>query len=84
MQAVEARLGRKPRFGTWDCAFDAHYVYDYFDQAGGFAAVPFNSGKKGANRQFAEDGTPLAFGYSLSQAAILRGQMEKGRPESDR
>jgi hypothetical protein len=59
MQQVEQRLGRKPRFGAWDCAYDAHYVYEYFDQAGGFAAVPFNVGKKGAKRQFADDGAPL-------------------------
>jgi hypothetical protein len=59
MDMVEARLGRKPRFGAWDCAYDAHYVYDYFHQAGGFAAVPFNPGKKGAGRTFASDGRPL-------------------------
>jgi hypothetical protein len=59
MAQVEARLGRKPRYGTWDAAYDAHYVHDYFHQAGGFAAVPFNPGKKGADRTFAEDGTPL-------------------------
>jgi hypothetical protein len=59
MQQVEARLGRKPRFGTWDCAYDAHYVYDYFDQAQGWAAIPLNSGKKGRGRQFAPDGRPL-------------------------
>ncbi|MBK9714393.1 MAG: transposase [Kouleothrix sp.] len=59
MQQVEQRLGRKPRFGAWDAAYDAHYVYDYFHQAGGFAAVPFNPGPKGAGRQFAVDGTPL-------------------------
>jgi hypothetical protein len=59
MAQVEQRLGRKPRFGAWDCAYDAHYVYEYFHQAGGFAAVPFNSGKKGAKRQFAPDGAPL-------------------------
>ncbi|NNJ13744.1 hypothetical protein EKD04_025805 [Chloroflexales bacterium ZM16-3] len=59
MAQVEARLGRRPRFGTWDAAFDAHYVYDYFDQAGGFAAVPFNGGGKRAKRTFAPDGTPL-------------------------
>jgi hypothetical protein len=59
MEMVEARLGRKPRYGTWDAAYDAHYVHDYFHQAGGFAAVPFNPGKKGADRTFAEDGTPL-------------------------
>ena len=59
MQQVEARLGRKPRFGTWDAAYDAHYVYDYFDAAGGFAAVPLNPGPRGAGRQFAPDLTPL-------------------------
>ena len=59
MRQVEARLGRRPRFGTWDCAFDAHYVYDYFDAAGGMAAVPLNSGKKGAGRVFAPNGAPL-------------------------
>lgn len=60
MQQVEARLGRRPRFGTWDAAFDAHYVYDYFHQAGGFAAVPFNpGGPQRGKRHFAPDGTPL-------------------------
>jgi hypothetical protein len=59
MRQVEARLGRRPRYGSWDCAFDAHYVYDYFHQAGGVAAVPLNSGKRGAGRQFAADGAPL-------------------------
>src|SRR6266545_3005199 len=59
MEAVEALLGRKPRYGAWDTAFDAHYVYDYFEQAGGFAAVPLNPGNKGGERQFAPDGAPL-------------------------
>jgi hypothetical protein len=59
MQQVEQRLGRRPRYGSWDCAFDAHYVYDYFHQAGGFAAVPLNRGKRGAGRQFAPNGAPL-------------------------
>ena len=59
MAQVEQRLGRRPRFGAWDAAFDAFYVYEYFHQAGGFAAVPFNPGKKGAGRQFAPDGRPL-------------------------
>jgi hypothetical protein len=30
MAATEARLGCKPRFGAFDAAFDAFYVYDYF------------------------------------------------------
>jgi hypothetical protein len=59
MSAVEARLGRKPRFGAWDTAYDAQYVYEYFHQAGGFAAVPFNPGRKGGRRAFAPDGRPL-------------------------
>jgi hypothetical protein len=59
MAQVEQRLGRKGRNGAWDCAFDAHYVYEYFHQAGTMAAVPKNPGKKGADRQFAEDGAPL-------------------------
>jgi hypothetical protein len=59
MEQVEQRLGRKPRYGAWDTAFDAHYVYQYFHQAGGFAAVPFNVGKRGGDRQFAPDGAPL-------------------------
>jgi len=87
MQQVEQRLGRKPRFGAWDCAFDAHYVYDYFDAAGGFAAVPSNPGKKGAGRQFAPDGTPLCaanlpmtleFTYQ-HRAALVPHQREKYR-----
>jgi len=59
MEQVEARLGRRPRFGTWDTAYDAHYVYDYFHQAGGVAAVPLNPGPRGADRHFASDGAPL-------------------------
>jgi hypothetical protein len=59
MDQVEARLGHRPRVGIWDCAFDAHYVYDYYDRDGGTAVVPKNSGSKGATRLFAEDGTPL-------------------------
>jgi hypothetical protein len=26
MRQIEQRLGRKPRFGTWDCAYDAYSV----------------------------------------------------------
>lgn len=59
MADTERRLGRKPRYGAWDTAYDAHYVYDYFDAAGGFAAVPFNPGPRGAGRRFAPDGRPL-------------------------
>ena len=46
MAQAEQRLGHKPKFGTFDAAFDAWYVYAYFHStceespAGGFAAVP--------------------------------------------
>lgn len=59
MRQVEGRLGRRPRTGIWDAAFDAHYVYDYFDQAGGQAIVPLVAGRRGSGRQFAPDGAPL-------------------------
>lgn len=59
MEVVENRLGKKPRFGTLDAAFDAFYVYDYFHQAGGFAAVPFAEKGKAIHRQFDPAGLPL-------------------------
>jgi hypothetical protein len=59
MAQVEQRLGRRPRFGSWDAAYDAHYVHTYFHDAGGFAAVPLVAGRRGSNRQFAPDGAPL-------------------------
>jgi len=65
MHQVEARLGGKPRFGTFDAAFDAWYVYAYFyrenDPATGMAAVPFSEkgGYKADGRHFAPDGAPL-------------------------
>jgi hypothetical protein len=45
MRQVQQRLGFRPRFGTFDAAFDAWYVYDYFhrqDDPQAFAAVPFS------------------------------------------
>ncbi len=40
-------------------AFDAFYVYGYFDQAGGFAAVPFVARGGVHSRQFDPDGNPI-------------------------
>ncbi len=56
---TERRLNRKPRFGALDKAYDAFYVYQYFHDAGGFAAVPLV--KKGGyeGRSFSPDGSPL-------------------------
>jgi hypothetical protein len=56
---VERRLGRKPTCGAFDAAFDAFYVYDYFHQAGGFAAVPFVGRGGYKKRTFDEQGLPL-------------------------
>lgn len=59
MEQVEGRLGRKPRFGALDAAFDAVYVYDYFLDAGGFAAVPRAERGRKSERTFSSDGLPL-------------------------
>lgn len=59
MSAVERRLGFKPRFGAFDAAFDAFYVYDYFDQIGGMAAVPFVEKGGVQRRAFDPTGLPL-------------------------
>jgi hypothetical protein len=64
MSKTEQVLGFKPRFGTFDAAFDAWYVYDYFhrvDDPEAFAAVPFSEkgGYKAKGRQFSTDGLPI-------------------------
>lgn len=65
MRQVEDRLGQKPRYGTFDAAFDAWYVYAYFyrenDPQGGYAAVPFSAkgGYKANGRQFSPEGLPI-------------------------
>jgi len=73
MEMVERRLGRAPKYGALDTAFDAHYVYDYFHQAGGFAAVPLNVGKRGNGRQFDAQGRPLcAAGLAMYQQFVYQ------------
>ena len=39
MAQTEADLGRKPKNGALDKAYDAFYVHEYFHTAGGFAAI---------------------------------------------
>ncbi len=69
MEQVEQRLGRRPRYGIWDTGFDAHYVYDYYHQAGGMAYVPLNPGPRGSDRQFSPEGHPLcAAGLAMHKA----------------
>ncbi len=58
MTEVQRRLGRKPKFGALDAAFDAFYVHEYFHQAGGFAAVPW-ADRQDHRKQFDHDGLPL-------------------------
>ena len=59
LQQTERRLGRRPRFGAFDAAFDAHYVYAYFHEAGGFAAVPLVLNPRHGRRQFSAEGRVL-------------------------
>lgn len=58
MAQVERRLGRRPRYGAFDAAFDAHYIYDYFHEAGGYAVVPLAE-RGDIARTFDPDGLPL-------------------------
>lgn len=59
LHQVERRLGRKPTYGALDAAFDAWYTYEYFHQAGGFAAIPFVGRGGYKHRSFDEQGLPL-------------------------
>lgn len=65
MEQVEHCLGYRPRYGTFDAAFDAWYVYAHFhrenDPDFGFAAVPFSEkgNYKAKERQFDANGLPL-------------------------
>jgi hypothetical protein len=59
MAATERRLGRRPRYGALDKAYDAFYVYQYFHAAGGFAAVPRADKGGYTERAFSPDGLPL-------------------------
>jgi hypothetical protein len=71
MAKTEQILGHKPRVGTFDAAFDAWYVYEYFhrpDDPQAFAAVPFSEkgGYKSKGRKFDPQGLPLcAAGLSM-------------------
>ena len=65
MRTTEQRLERRPDYGTFDAAFDAWYVYEYFHRPShpetGFAAVPFSGkgGKALKDRQFSPEGLPI-------------------------
>jgi hypothetical protein len=59
MAATERRLGFRPPFAAFDAAFDAFYVYEYFAQGSGFAAVPFSERASQHQRAFSAEGLPL-------------------------
>lgn len=58
MAQTERRLGFKPKFGAFDAGFEAFYVFDYFDQAGGLAAIPLSE-RGGFKRRFDPNDLPL-------------------------
>lgn len=59
MADTERRLGFRPKFGAFDAAFDASYVYDYFAQGDGYAAVPLSERGGFVKRSFDSQGLPL-------------------------
>ncbi len=59
MAEIERRLGFRPKFGAMDAAFDAFYIYDYFHNSGGFAAIPLVEKGRGMSRIFDPNGLPL-------------------------
>jgi hypothetical protein len=59
MKIVEQRLGYAPPFGTADAAYDSFYTYQYFHDAGGFAAIPYVDRTKGKFYHFDDAGLPL-------------------------
>lgn len=73
MAQVEHNLGRKPRFGAWDAAYDTFYVHEYYTQAGGFAAVPW-ADRADHKKTFSPDGLPLC---AAGLAMPLRNRVQK-------
>jgi hypothetical protein len=82
IRQTEQRLGRRPRFGAWDAAFDAHYVYEYFHTAGGFAAVPVVVNPRHGVRQFSAEGRPLcAAGLPMPRRLLYQDRTNMLQPE---
>ncbi len=57
MAKTELVLGKAPKNGAYDAAFDAYYVYEYHHLAGGTAYAPLKSDHYA--RIFDKDGTPI-------------------------
>ena len=82
MAQTEQRLGFRLRFGTFDAAFDAFYVYEYFyraDDPGAFAAVPFSEKGGYKNRKFSPEGLPIC-AASLTDATSVSLHRPDRRP----
>jgi len=73
MARTEANLGKKPRFGSWDAAYDTFYVHEYFTLAGGFAAVPWAS-REDQKKTFSPEGLPLC---AAGLAMPLRNRVQR-------
>jgi hypothetical protein len=58
MHQTEVNLGRKPKYGALDGAYDTFYVHEYFTLAGGFAAVPW-ADREDHKKTFSPDRLPL-------------------------
>lgn len=73
MAQTEVNLGRKPKFGAWDAAYDTFYVHEYFTLAGGFAAVPWAT-RTDQQKTFSPDGLPLC---AAGLAMPLKSRVQK-------
>lgn len=89
MQQTEQRLGFRPRFGTFDAAFDAFYVYEYFhrpEDPVAFAAVPFSEKGGYKSRKFSpkglpicEAGLPMPLLFSYTDRTVTIIEHERGK-----
>ena len=89
MAKTEKLLGFRPKFGTFDAAFDAFYVYEYFQRSSNpeaFAAVPFSEKGGYKSRKFSPEGLPicsaglampLSFTFTDRTTAIIEHQRGK-------
>ena len=93
MAQTERNLGFRPRIGTFDAAFDAFYVYEYFyrdDDPGAFAAVPFvqKGGYKATDRRFGPAperlplcaaGLPMPLRFTYTDRTVTLIEHQRGK-----
>ncbi len=73
MAQTERNLGKKPKFGALDGAYDTFYVHEYFTLAGGFAAVPW-ADRADHHKTFNADRLPLC---AAGLAMPLKSKVQK-------